>query len=76
MRRVFLIHLGQEVFELRIQFVVVEISGEVVETAREPFPEIVIHALPAVRLDVVVDSFSEFIIRQLRARHTYHGKLA
>ncbi len=38
MRRVFLIHLGQKVFELRVEFVVVEVSRQVVETARRTNP--------------------------------------
>src|ERR1700736_6388596 len=68
MARVLLIYLGKKVLELRIQFVVVEISGEVIETACEPLPEIVICAFPTVRFDVVMHPFSKLVVRHLGAR--------
>src|ERR1035441_2649184 len=69
-----LIHLVQKIFELRIKFVVAEIPGEVIEAAGKPLPQIIVHALPAVRFDVVVHTFSEFIVGVLGARDAYHGK--
>jgi len=56
-----LIHLRQEVLEFRIQLVVVKIACEVIEAAREPFPQIVVYTLSAVGLDVIVNSLSRRI---------------
>src|SRR5208282_518849 len=76
MSPVILIDLVEKVVELRVEFVVFEVSGKVVETAGEPLPELVFGTFAAIGADVVVNPLAEFIGRQLGASHANHGELA
>ena len=73
---VILIDFGQEIFERRVEFVVAEVAGEIVEALGEPLPEIVFLAFAAVGLDVFMHALAEIFGRHRGAGHADYGEVA
>src|SRR5580704_9809852 len=74
--RVILIELGETIFDLYVEIVVVEIAGNIVEEALEPLPNIAVDTIAAIVRDRLVHLLAKVLVRQLRACDAKHRELA
>src|SRR5580698_3445848 len=72
MSRMIAVDLSQAIFDLRIDLVVAEITGKIIEAARKTFPEGVLDAVAAILFNVVLDPLAEILVRHLRPGHAQH----
>src|ERR1700678_873609 len=69
------IDLGELIFYLRIEVVVLEIAGKIIKTPREAVPQRVVDAVAAVLLDVLIDPLAKVFVRYLRPGHAQNREL-
>ena len=74
MSRVISIDLREAVFNLRVEFVVAEIAGEIVEAFGERVPGSGVDAVAAILFNVVVNALAEIFVAHVGAGHAQHGK--
>ena len=70
--RVIAINLSQEILQLRIKILVVEITLEIIEAAREDLPQSGVNLFLAIFFDFLQDLLAEVFIRHWRTCHSYY----